>query len=256
MNFSSAARRLIAGRFAALLVSVLVMWASLPATAGNAPRPFHEDVTAFLKKVVTPDGQVNYTAARQEAATLHTLIQRVQHFDIYGATVSERKAFYLNAYNLTVIKGVVDAYPLTSVMKLPGFFDKKEHAIARELLTLNELENNKLRKVYADPRIHFALVCGARGCPRLRPEAYAPAALDAQLTNQARKVLQDPQFIRVEATGKKVLLSEIFKWYEADFKATGKSTVAYINQYRGSKGIPATAAIDFYAYDWTLNDRK
>lgn len=257
MNFSSAARRLTVGRLVALLLSILVLEIGLTssATASNAPRPFHEDVTAFLKKVVTPDGQVNYTAAGHEAATLQTLVQRVQHFDIYGATSSERKAFYLNAYNLTVIKAVVDAYPLTSVMKLPGFFDKKEHAIAGELLTLNELET-KLRKVYADPRIHFALVCGARGCPRLRAEAYAPATLDAQLTNQARKVLQDPQFIRVEAGGKKVLVSEIFKWYEADFKATSKSTLAYINQFRGSKAIPATAAIDFYSYDWTLNDRK
>ncbi|UOQ68103.1 DUF547 domain-containing protein [Hymenobacter volaticus] len=257
MNFSSAACRLTAGRLVALLVSILVleMWPTLPAAASTAPRPLHEDVTAFLKKVVTPDGQVNYTAAGHEAAALQTLIHRVQHFDIAGATASERKAFYLNAYNLTVIKAVADAYPLTSVMKLPGFFDKKEHAIAGELLTLNELEN-KLRKVYADPRIHFALVCGARSCPRLRAEAYAPAVLDAQLTNQARKVLQDPLFIWVEASTNKVLVSEIFKWYEADFKATGKSTLAYINQYRGAKLIPVNAALDFYSYDWTLNDRK
>ncbi|WP_375435807.1 DUF547 domain-containing protein [uncultured Hymenobacter sp.] len=258
MTFLLAARRLAVSCLVSFLLGTLLLgWLpSFPAVAGNPPRPFHEDVTAFLKKVVTPDGQVNYTAANREAATLQTLVQRVQSFDIYGKTPAERKSFYLNAYNLTVIKAVVDAYPLASVMKMPGFFDKKEHAIAGELLTLNELENNKLRKVYADPRIHFALVCGARGCPRLRAEAYAPATLEAQLTDQARKVLQDPQFIRVDANGKKVLVSEIFKWYEADFKATGKSTLAYINQYRGSKRIPATATTDFYAYDWTLNDRK
>lgn len=258
MTFLSATRRLAVGRFVYLVLSTLVLEVvvAFPAVASSAPSSFQEDATVFLKKVVTPDGQVNYTVASREAVALHTLIQRVQSFDALKATPSERKAFYLNAYNLTVIKAVLVAYPLASVMKVPGFFDKKQHAIAGELLTLNDLENNKLRKVYADPRIHFALVCGARGCPRLRAEAYAPATLDAQLTDQTRKVLQDPQFIRVEASTNKVLVSEIFKWYEADFKATGKSTLAYINQYRGAKLIPGTAVLDFYSYDWTLNDRK
>ena len=25
-----------------------------------------------------------------------------------------------------------------------------------------------------DPRLHFALVCGAKGCPQIIPEAYLP----------------------------------------------------------------------------------
>ena len=258
MAFLSATRRLAVGRLVVLLFSTLVLETviAFPTIANSAPRSFYEDATAFLKKVVTSDGQVNYTVAGREGAALQMLMQRVQSFDVARATPSERKAFYLNAYNLTVIKAVVAAYPLVSVMKVPGFFDKKPYPVAGELLTLNDLENNKLRKVYTDPRIHFALVCGARGCPRLRPEAYTPATLDAQLTEQARIVLSDPQFIRVDGSGNKVLVSEIFKWYEADFKATGKSTLDYINQYRGSKLIPVTAVIDFYSYDWTLNDRK
>ena len=44
-----------------------------------------------------------------------------------------------------------------------------------------------------------------------------------------------------------------FKWYEADFKASGKTGVAYINQFRGSKPIPAGYAVDYYPYDWKLN---
>jgi hypothetical protein len=258
MNLLRASRRPSAGRIARLMVSAILcsLLPGLPATAGKATPLFYQEMTAFLKKVVTPDGQVNYTAASRETLMLQALTRRVQAYDVYAATPAERKAFYLNAYNLTVIQAIVGAYPLTSVMKLPGFFDKKEYSIAGELLTLNDLETNKLRKTYADPRIHFALVCGARGCPRLRTEAYTPAKLDAQLTEQARMVLQDPQFIRVEAGGKKVQLSEIFKWYEADFKATGKPVLVYINQYRGAKPVPVTAVTSFYLYDWTLNDRK
>ena len=247
-------RSWFAGRAAGLLLLGLLL--STAAQASKVARTFHEDVTAYYQKVVSADGLVNYAALSRDAAPLKLLLRQVNTFDAASASPAERKAFYLNAYNLLVMGAVADNYPLTSVMKVPGFFDKKEYTVAGEKMTLNDLETNKLRKPYADPRIHFALVCGALGCPRLRREAYAPATLDAQLTEQTQRALQDPKFVRVDEAAKKVLISEIFKWYEADFKATGKFTLAYINQYRGRQPIPATYTTDFYSYDWSLNERK
>ncbi|WP_167851917.1 DUF547 domain-containing protein [Hymenobacter elongatus] len=208
----------------------------------------------FLKKYVSPEGNVNYRAVKSSPAQLNTLVQQVQTMAVQSLTPAEKKAFYLNAYNVLVIGAVLESYPLTSVMKLPGFFDKKQLTVAGEKMTLNELETNKLRKPYNDPRVHFALVCAAKGCPQLSREAYTPAKVEAQLTAQAQRVLRNPKFIRVEESTKKVQLSEIFKWYDADFKATGKSTVAYINQFRGRQLIPAGFTTDYYTYDWTLND--
>lgn len=258
MSIALALRTRVAARIGSRLLAVLSCWFVLApaAFAGPVARPFHEDVTAFLRTVVMPDGQVNYAAVVRSKATLGALVSRVQQFDAAAASAAERKAFYLNAYNLLVLNAVADNYPLSSVMKVPGFFDKKTHRVAGETMTLNDLENNKLRKPYADARIHFALVCGARGCPVLRRDAYAPTTLDAQLTQQTQRALQDPKFIRVDAASKKVQLSEIFKWYDADFRATGKSNLAFINQYRGKQPIPANYTTDFYTYDWTLNDHK
>jgi hypothetical protein len=210
--------------------------------------------TTFLRKYVSAEGQVNYRAIKSSPAELNGLLKQVQTQKAQSLTPAEAKAFYLNAYNLLVIGAVVENYPLTSVMKVPGFFDQTRLTVAGEKMTLNELETNKLRKPYNDPRVHFALVCAAKGCPRLSREAYLPATLDAQLTAQAQRVLQDASFIRVNEGAKKVLLSEIFKWYEADFKASGKTVVAYINQFRGNQPIAAGFTTDFYPYDWALNE--
>jgi hypothetical protein len=206
-----------------------------------------------LQKYVNAAGNVDYAAIKKQPAELNSLLQTVRSFDTKAASAAERKAFYLNAYNVVVIGAVVERYPLASVMKVPGFFDKLQFTVAGEQTTLNDLETNKLRKPYNDPRIHFALVCAAKGCPQLSREAYSAATLDAQLTAQAKRVLTNPNFIRPDAGAKKVLVSEIFKWYADDFKATGKSTIAYLNQYREAQPIPATYALDYYAYDWTLN---
>ncbi len=158
---------------------------------------FSAATSAFLQKNVNADGNVNYAVIKKQPAELNTLLQTVRSLDTKNMSAAERKAFYLNAYNLVVIGAVVERLPLTSVMKVPGFFDKLAFTIAGEKMTLNELETNKLRKPYSDARIHFALVCAAKGCPRLSREAYSAATLDAQLTAQTKRVLTDPSFIRV-----------------------------------------------------------
>ena len=231
---------------------------SAPAAPASAPAASPSDqlaaeTTALLQKHVDANGQVDYAALRRDPARLNALLKTVAGFDAAAASAADRKAFYLNAYNLLVIGEVVERYPLSSVEKVPGFFDKNLVTVAGEKMTLNALENKKVREPYQDPRIHFALVCGAKGCPTLSRTAYVGRQLDAQLTAQARRVLQDPRFIRVSDQDKTARLSQIFKWYADDFKASGKTGVAYVNQYR-SQPIPATYAVEYYDYNWALND--
>lgn len=236
---------IVAGSLFAGVVGAVAPPANLPAAT-----------SAFLAKFVDAEGNVNYTAIKSNPLELKNLLKRIETFNAAEATPADREAFYLNAYNVLVIGEVVERFPIESVQKVPGFFDKNLVSVAGEKLTLNDLETKKLRQPYADPRVHFALVCGAKGCPRLSRAAYVGNQLDAQLTIQARAVLQNPAFIRVEAGARKVQLSQIFKWYEADFKASGKTGVAYVNQFRGTKLIPATYAVNYYAYDWALNAQR
>ena len=46
-----------------------------------------------------------------------------------------------------------------------------------------------------DPRIHFALVCGARGCPPI--SVYSALDLDRELATAAAVFLSDPSALQV-----------------------------------------------------------
>lgn len=240
----------------AVAVALLLGSASAPVLAAPPMPALPQATSAYLAKFVDENGNVNYGAIKRNPLELKALVHRYETFDANSATAPDREAFYLNAYNLMVINEIVAHYPSESVQKIPGFFDKSLVTVAGEKMTLNDLEAKKLREPFHDPRVHFALVCGAKGCPRLNRAAFVGNQVDAQLSVQARKVLQDPKFIRVDAAAHKVLISQIFKWYEADFKTTGKIGLAYLNQFRDSKAIPATYTVDYYTYDWALNDRK
>ena len=98
-------------------------------------------------------------------------------------------------------------------------------------ISLYALENHVIRPL-GEPRVHFALNCMVRSCPRLPREPFDAARLDAQLDREARRFLNEERNVQVDPAARTVRLSSILKWYEADFLAAQPSLIAYVNQYR------------------------
>ena len=204
----------------------------------------------FLSKHVSSSGLVAYS--KIDKSKLNQITQQIAEADLSKANSTEKQAFYINAYNILVIKSLLDNNLPSSPLDVLGFFDAKKHKVAGEMLTLDQLEKGKLFGLKKDARFHFAVVCGAIGCPQLEPSAYTPSILNAQLNRQTKKALNNPNFTKVDDSAKKVQLSEIFKWYEADFTQDGKSLIDYINQYRDNP-IPSDYTVEYYPYDWKIN---
>lgn len=214
---------------------------------------FTEQSDTFLSKRVS-DGKVDYAGIRQDRSQIDKLYQQVGEMSLKGISDAEKKAFYINAYNLITIHQVAEHYPVKSPMDVKGFFDQTKHTVAGEQFTLNELEKKKLLEPYQDPRIHFVLVCAAVSCPPLADFAYQADKLDEQLDEKTRQALNSKSFVRVNKNQEKVELSKIFEWYKGDFTRDQASLVAYVNQYRTQK-IPTDYQVSHYEYDWELNDQ-
>ncbi|HNK98617.1 MAG TPA: DUF547 domain-containing protein [Chitinophagales bacterium] len=209
---------------------------------------FFAAAQSFLSEYVV-SGKVNYASIKSDPGELNDLYSMIGTTDLSTADNNTKTAFYLNAYNLIVIHSVLEKYPIASPLDVAGFFDKKKHVVAGQQMTLNELEEKKLRP---DPRVHFALVCAAKGCPKLQSQAYLPATVQKQLVDATTRAVNDPQFLRVDYTNKTVQLSKIFEWYADDFNKTSGSVIQFINTYRSAK-ISDSYTLSYYEYDWSLN---
>ncbi len=211
-----------------------------------------DELDLFLKSNVK-NNLVDYSNLESNT-TLTALVKKIEDFNHAELTEKEKIAFFINAYNIMVIKGIMNNYPVASTNNVPGFFTKSKHLVGRELMTLNSLEHDILFKNYRDVRYHFALVCGAKGCPPLISEAYRPEMLEQQLDRQTRNAVNDPNFTKVDTEKKTVALSQIFKWYSKDL-SIAKSSIKFINQYR-DKPIPESFKTTYYTYDWSLNSKN
>ncbi len=200
----------------------------------------------------TQNGLVNYTGIKNSPAVLNDLVKMIETID-QKSLKEERKAYLINVYNLLVIHQIVQNYPIQSPIEIAGFFKSNKFNIGGEKITLDELENKILRPEYKDPRFHFVLVCGAKGCPPITSFAYTPDQLESQLEQQTKIALNNDAF--VYSKDGTTYLSEIFSWYTSDFGGNNKSVVEYINKYRTTP-FDEENKVKFYPYDWNLNDQN
>lgn len=235
-----------------IIITSIIVLVSLIGKSQNI-ESFFLKTDSFLKKN-TSIGKVDYQSIKNEATSLNDILEIASKIDLTKLNENNAKAFWINAYNLTLIKAIVDKYPVKSPLDIAGLFDKSTYLIAGKKYTLNDIENKIIRPKYNDARIHFVLVCGANGCPPIINAAYLPETLDEQLNKQTKLALNNPNFIRVNSASKKVALSQIFEWYKSDFISKGKNEIDFINQYREIE-IDSKYKTSYYTYDWTLNKK-
>ena len=236
-------------KYRALNLVVFLVTSCLSIVAQTNLADFFSKSDVFLKEVVNAQ-KVDYLQVAQ-SEQLTPLLKFIADFDYDQIGGEEQKAYLLNAYNLLVIGEVVENYPVQNLLKVYGFFEQQNVVVRGETVSLNKFEKDIFSK-FPDARLHFALSCAALSCPPLAPFAYQPDNLDAQLDRRSSLALDDPEFLKVDATTNQVGFSQIFKWYEKDF-GNDNELRDFVNTHR-STALPENYRKNFYPYDWTLND--
>lgn len=234
---------------------ILLFTLLLTCLLGQAQSPnFFTKADAFFAKNIS-SGMVDYAGIKANAAELKDLVHMVGTFGLSSADANTQKAFLINAYNILVIKNVVDHYPIAKPTDVPGFFDAIKFNLAGTQITLSDIENKKIRPVFKDPRTHFALVCAAKSCPPIANYAFTPTNVETKLETITKAALNNTNFIKVNTGNKTVQFSQILDWYKDDFLAVSPSILEYVNKYRIT-AIPASFTQSFYEYNWALNGKK
>lgn len=254
-------------RILALGLAIPLLAPAQPSSSGTAgPDSLHAPYDALLRAHVR-NGLVDYDA-----------FARAPEFSAYLATLArtdptrlprvQQLALWINAYNAYTIAQINAHHERRSIRNinkalgfasLGGAWREKMATVGGVAYSLDELEHERIRPVFREPRIHFAIVCAALGCPPLRAEAYAGERLDQQLDEQAREfLLQSPGKNRVDVAARTVYLSPIFRWFRGDFAPSEPALLQWIARF-----FPAGADAEFLRsgrarikwteYDWSLN---
>jgi hypothetical protein len=228
----------------------------------------HTTWNELLQLYVDANGNVNYTAWKANAAHVKALDQYLT--GLSQATRSKQSqrasqlAYWINAYNAVTIRGILQVYPTKSIRdhtaRLYGYniWHDLLLVVGDKGVSLDEMEHKILRPL-GEPRIHFAIVCDSKSCPKLSNEAYLPDTLDKQLNDNAVAFFAEPGNLTYSRG--QFQLSSIMKWFAEDFGANSKAQLQYISPYLTNTQARSAAAvgrggISYLSYDWKLNDQK
>ena len=239
-------------------------------TDANAPTAGDADPVAlsarYVRATKTADGDV--AAIRQALATLdsRTLADALDDD-------RSRLAFWLNVYNASAQDHLSRDASLFDERGFPPtrpIFRRDLVTVAGEAMSLDDVEHGILRRSRSgiglgyvprfrrsaferrhrvdavDPRIHFALNCGAASCPPVL--AYSAADVDAELDAATRSYLGSE--VSYDPDADVASVPKLFSWYRGDFG--GKSGIrAFLREH---EVVPADAAprLAWSEYDWSL----
>lgn len=251
-------------KFARTLCAFALGFALLASRASAAEFDQPHALFDVVLKQYVKNARVDYEGLKAHPQDLNRYLDQVagvSKTDFKKWSEPQQIAFLSNAYNAYTLRLIIDHYPLKSIKDIGSIFngpwDQPVVKLFGETITLNTLEHKILRIDYSEPRIHFALVCAAKGCPPLRNEAYVGARLEEQLVDQAKAFLAESTKNRIAAFERVVYLSPIFKWYGRDFEKKSGSVLAALKPYWPEEAPAGLAKGDFKIrytdYDWTLN---
>jgi hypothetical protein len=183
-------------------------------------------------------------------------------------TDDHKCAFWLNVYNAAVQDVLTDDPGRFSRWR---FFRKPLLVVANRELSPDDIEHGLLRRSQTawglgyvpkplpsgferglrvesvDPRIHFALNCGAASCPAI--EAYSAADIDVELDLAAETYLSTE--VAYDPDRNVARVPRLCRWYRGDFG--GPEGVRRL--LRRYDAIPADAdpRLTYADYDWDLS---
>jgi hypothetical protein len=256
-----------------------------PVPAGDVPagsphaqgEALQRAALAALGAAATPDGRIDYARLRASADWTRALeaardLRHASLADLVGPAA--RLAFWINVYNALVLHAIVALNIRRSVHELPLFFMRVSYLVGGFRLSLDDIEHGVLRGNRprpfppvrpfgrldprgalaldrVDPRIHFALNCGAQSCPPVG--VYRAQAIEQQLDLAARNFIN--QTVSLDGAGR-VTCSKIFRWYRADFEAAGgllPFLLRYLDEGPARRALAVSAPrLKWTSYHWTL----
>jgi hypothetical protein len=217
--------------------------------AGLGKVDLHTTWTVMLKKFVSSNGNVRYSAWKKDQQALQSYLKKLASLEpLASQSRDEQIAYWINLYNASTVHLLLQHYPVKSMQDIASGkpWDIRFIRVGSKTFSLNDIEHSILRKRFRDARIHFTINCASKSCPPLKNSAYQAENLENQLTDATLRFLLGRENT---ISPDRVELSKLFEWYRQDFEPL----IDFISKY-SSVNIKADAQIHFREYDWSLNE--
>lgn len=250
----------------------------------------HDKCAEIFNEYVNDKGMVDYQSLKLKRHVLKALLDEFKQLDpkeYNNWSKEDRIALWINAYNIQMLKIIVDNYPIkasrwlkpffgpNSIQHIKGIWDKYKFIVMQEEFTLIEADRLIFRKRFSEPRVFFALSRASLSGPPMRNEPYYGKKLYKQLDDQVKKLLSRPLAYEIDREERIVYLSPIFEpgMYGKEFiskygtdkkfkdqKPATRAVLNFLTGYLPKQDVDfletENYSVKYISYDWRINDQQ
>jgi hypothetical protein len=175
------------------------------------------------------------------------------------ADPDQQFAFWINAYNLLVLKNVSDRYPINTVRKMDQTFNLRKFLIGGVPYSAEALRTDKLVPMFFERDARgLMLVCGGKmGDPPLQDHAIDPERMETELRVASYNFVNDPANVSYDPDVEVMTISRYFLWNKEPIERQFESPFLFANTYLDDVkkiNVDKSTLQYFKSFNWYLND--
>lgn len=177
------------------------------------------------------------------------------------ATPRDRLVFWINAYNLLVLKNIAERYPIKSIRDVDHFMSLRKFVIGGIPYSVEDIQRQEIMPMLktADSEAIFLMCGGAMGYPPLLDHAITTHRLDHDMTMAVYGFVNNPKNVEFDIDTGTFYISRFFNWYRELLVKHVATPFDFVNAHLDPfKKVPVAdkriVKVFTPQFNWWLND--
>jgi len=240
------------------LVTNLDIYLKAQLTKVQYPPSYDFALYKHLLEKFVHEGLVNYKVLAQTKELDSAVDELASISPEHFADNNQKLAFWINTYNLLILKNVVNHYPMKERSSFIRDLSLRKFVIGGQSIATDDIRTGKIQPLISsgDPRPIFLICGGALGYPRLISHPISLETLESDMNEATNEFVNRKNNVVYEPRTGTLYISQFFKWNVSLFVG---SPFEFVNQH-----LPKARQVDFDdfhtktsylgLFDWTLNE--
>jgi hypothetical protein len=205
------------------------------------------------------DGLVDYTSLQKSPLLNKAVEELVSVSPDKFPDKAAKMSYWINAYNLLIMKNICEHYPIKSIRALNNAPSFTKYIVAGDIYSVKDILETRLDPYFEkDPLATFVVNGGCQGCPPLINHAINAKDLQKDEQENLRKFINDPRNYKYDDVVNTFSIAPYFSKYSDEYSTFFDSPHALANAYMTQHiNVGSATMITNYLpfFNYKLNDK-
>lgn len=211
----------------------------------ETPVTYRFDKYAQLLKEFVKDNSVDYAALKKSPLLKESMKELAHISPAKMIDNKERLCYWLNAYNLIVIKEITDRFPITDLKQLGNDPTRRKFTVGGDKMSMQAIKIEKIEPMFNDnfPEEIFLMCGGAIGHPWILDHPIVPDRIDKDMKEASYRWVCEPTNVAFDKYKSRLDVGPYLQWHTGLFEKRYGTPIDFVMSFLNNDALEAISSI-------------